>query len=228
MLASRYTIGYEPYDKRNDDSGMYYHPELARKLIQKVLETNKESLPDQLIQLLKKGLEKDGQLVWNEFLSQVLQQKQIPVLIAIDQINFFYSKTDYYDTESNILTADRFEMVKTWLNILKTKQNENIKMVVAQDGSDFLHSAPLFSSLISKTAHEFHSLDSAGVVLNSQLDPTVQDPFPSELLPEKVDVFGIEPLSKQELESWVSFYKDHSLLRSGMFDLLLCEYFKSL
>ena len=47
-----------------------------------------------------------------------LVQFRPPVLLAIDQVNGLYSRTAYYDVESKVVTADRFNLPRSFIRFL--------------------------------------------------------------------------------------------------------------
>lgn len=45
-----------------------------------------------------------------------------PVLIAIDQVNTFYSITAYHDVESRVVTANQLSVVNSFLKFLNQER----------------------------------------------------------------------------------------------------------
>ncbi|KAJ3304246.1 37S ribosomal protein S23 mitochondrial [Kappamyces sp. JEL0829] len=237
--VARWTSGKYEYESTNDQT--YIQPTLAAQILRDMLAFNPASLaavssPSKefanLAAFVAAGAEniKTAQ----DVLEQVLDHLFTPglerpnVLVALDQANALYSRTQYSDKESVPLTADRFVIASKFHSILSSSQMENTARVISPD-----HSQPLIKSqYLSSTASgvpalnhdplalavkQYSSLDSAsdfGVQLPAAMDPLRGNTFPSIPL-GSLKRFVIPLMTQGETRSMLELYKSTKIIPEG-------------
>ncbi|KAJ3346082.1 hypothetical protein HDU91_007147 [Kappamyces sp. JEL0680] len=237
--VARWTSGKYEYESTNDQT--YIQPTLAAQILRDMLAFNPASLaavssPSKefanLAAFVAAGAENIKMA--QDVLEQVLDHLFTPglerpnVLVALDQANALYSRTQYSDKESVPLTADRFVIASKFHSILSSSQMENTARVISPD-----HSQPLIKSqYLSSTASgvpalnhdplalavkQYSSLDSAsdfGVQLPAAMDPLRGNTFPSIPL-GNLKRFVIPLLTQDETRSMLELYKSTKIIPEG-------------
>ncbi|KAI9361628.1 mitochondrial ribosomal death-associated protein 3-domain-containing protein [Zopfochytrium polystomum] len=151
--------GKEPYAFVKE-SGLFTQNTIASRVAGEILRANSDALSKiptkdggNLANLLKQGQSRPttSHAVIDEFLSSLLvARERPPVLFSIDSVNALYAKTAYYDVDSSVLTADRFALMKSFINVLTKNEIENGAVVCATNHSDPAIRSPLFRDLIEE------------------------------------------------------------------------------
>ena len=155
------------------------------------------------------------------------------ILLAVDQVNALYSKTAYCDAKSNPLTADKFQISRTFYQIFNNHLPPRVAVCLAMDNSvtqirsyylekliseaKVVHSDPLqlplqrYESLNSAT--EFHA------IVHEKLDPSIRDLFPRDLkeaMIPKLQVFNLPVYDVAEAKTVLQFYKLSNCLHGSL------------
>ncbi|KAK9722714.1 hypothetical protein K7432_002473 [Basidiobolus ranarum] len=156
--ATEWVNGSKPFAKIED--GKFSQPSLTSSILGQIKETNSKILAEipmkksinienykveegsSLNDLLDVGI-KDQQVsqqVMESFLNEVRFNETTPTLIAIDEINAFYTLADYNDVNGRLLPAQHLMLVKSFLNFFsqrKTLANGAIVGATSQTFSRF-------------------------------------------------------------------------------------------
>ncbi|TPX72824.1 hypothetical protein SpCBS45565_g00327 [Spizellomyces sp. 'palustris'] len=163
------------------------------------------------------------------------ENERPPVLLAIDQVNSFYSTTAYFDAQSNPVLANQLTAVDAFARFLNhTRPMSKGAILCAVDQSDTQLQSPFLNTLLSTSPQipsspssqpiasnpryqDVTSVDSFGVLLSDRLAPASYDPFApqSELHPKSLARFNIPRYNRFEAASILQYYKDAEILKNG-------------
>ncbi|KAJ3334225.1 37S ribosomal protein S23 mitochondrial [Blyttiomyces sp. JEL0837] len=147
-----------------------------------------------------------------------------PVLVAVDQVNSFYSKTAYFDTDSTRLTSDQFAIVNSFAKLLTRPSLSNMAVIAATDRTDpaiksaffdyHLETCPTFeksSSSDKLSVPKYQSMpgvENSPALLPHALAPAANDVFmlTKEFHPVGLTKYVIPSMSKSET---VEFLRHH-------------------
>ncbi|KAI9088878.1 mitochondrial ribosomal death-associated protein 3-domain-containing protein [Phlyctochytrium arcticum] len=246
-----WTDGTQPFALVKDTK-LYEQPELVSGLLTQFLALNKDlssiktTNGQTLKDLANEGIKNSARAhkALEEIVNTLLAQKDKPFLLAIDQINTFYSKTAYRDTESQPILATSLSIVNFFNNILTSPQKAiNSAIVGAKDYSDTYIQAPLFNAITAeqsrassstKTTTNLNSSEEPipetspyGALLPKTLSPETYDPYTSSIktIPQKFQVWELPPYNLFEIASALHFYQNAGVLREEKLNRPLIEKF---
>ncbi|KAJ3186696.1 37S ribosomal protein S23 mitochondrial [Gaertneriomyces sp. JEL0708] len=240
---SSYVNGTEPYEPIPNTDRFIQAP-AAQAFLRQFLTMNeknirslKSSQGSSLQSLLEQGVKdiSKAQDVLGQLLdSLVAVNDRKPVLVAIDQVNAFWSKTAYCDAESRPVLAHQLEIVRRFMQLLtQQKTMPNSVCLAATDRSDTSLLAPFFSHSLTNSPTLGHSSPSPvshyrdlsqtsqrGTLLSPRLQPASYDPFASlsETHPKSGSLLKIDipAYASYEMACVLKYYTESGRLRNGM------------
>ncbi|ORX94006.1 hypothetical protein K493DRAFT_352882 [Basidiobolus meristosporus CBS 931.73] len=138
--ATEWVNGSKPFAKVED--GKFTQTAFTSSILGQIKDTNSSILAEiplkkainienhqvaegaNLVELLEVGI-KDQQVsqqVLDAFLNEIQSNKTTPTLIAVDEINAFYTLADYNDVNGRLLPAQHLMLVKSFLNFFSQRK----------------------------------------------------------------------------------------------------------
>ncbi|KAJ3413451.1 28S ribosomal protein S29, mitochondrial [Chytridiales sp. JEL 0842] len=261
--VSSWTSGEFPYDLPKG-SEVYTQPTLTVSILERILSANSAELSK--IAVVGDGVVVNRQKIKGS-LADVAQagikfpdhahtalyillnqledhsSKRPPVLFAIDQINTFYTTTQYYDRESKALTADRLATVAPFLRLLAAEKLQKTVIVGAMDRthstikSRFLEHVSNSVNNVNKSAkppigtskyQDLSHIGTFGVLLPEVLAPAATDPFivKSEVHPKNLVKYSVPVFSRAEIDALLRNHQKRKFLLRNKVDNNLVDKLK--
>ncbi|KAF9580511.1 37S ribosomal protein S23 mitochondrial [Lunasporangiospora selenospora] len=198
-------------------SAMFVQPSLASTLAGQIINTNRSVLTNlvtsadvrvgrhdvakgaPLLEFLEIGVKDPfaAQDVMEVFLNEIGAQKEIPTLLAVDEINNFFRPTQYLSHEGKEIDPDQLKLPNLFLNYISGKKSLN-------------HGAVL-------TATSDHMLEKKSEVLEAALGLKQASPykqFPQNLASwtQGLTKFEVPNYTRQEAKSIFDYYKKGNVL----------------
>ncbi|KND01863.1 uncharacterized protein SPPG_03653 [Spizellomyces punctatus DAOM BR117] len=240
--TANWVDGSEPFEPV-PGTKMFRQPQAVARTLQQFLDLNpdltkiKTAEGQTLAQVAETGVREPEKA--QESLETILdtlskEKNRPPVLIAIDQVNSFYSKTAYFDAQSNPVLANQLTAVDAFVRFLnRTRPLSKGAILCAVDQSDTQLQSPFLEVLLSNSPQipsspssqpiaanrryqDVTSVDSFGVLLSDRLAPASYDPFApqSEWHPKSLARFNIPGYNRFEVASILQYYKDAEILKN--------------
>ncbi|KAJ3176537.1 37S ribosomal protein S23 mitochondrial [Geranomyces variabilis] len=235
--------GTEPFEPAtaNSPTTIYAQPAVAARILNHLLKLNGRDRLGQIkvadgrnvADVAQEGISDPSrsQAALDEILAAfAVDGKSRPrLLIAVDQVNTFYSTTAYHDTASKPITADKLAAVRSFASIFSlAKKLPHASLLCAADKSDTQHRAPVLAALleaakpiatkntgkseptIGKRYHDVSKIDEFGVLLPKALAPASYDPLASatDLHPKIAGAIAVPAYDLYEVASAAAYYSD--------------------
>ncbi|KAJ3295383.1 37S ribosomal protein S23 mitochondrial [Borealophlyctis nickersoniae] len=236
-----WVLGIEPYEKAQGE--LFNQPYLSAKVLESILKINGRALSkiktkrgdSTLEELIKRGMTRPelAQPAVEELFIELSTEDESrpPLLIAIDQINGFYTKTEYRNVDSSVLTADRFTLVRSFLRFLTQEHQVKGAVVGALDFSTPQISSRFLEHVVSQSpsyptsrqsaprplARKYQDLsvvDKYGVLQPKDVTPGSYDSVADkkDIYPKGIIRFEVPTFDRWETASILNFYKEAGLL----------------
>ncbi|KAJ3066856.1 37S ribosomal protein S23 mitochondrial [Podochytrium sp. JEL0797] len=181
-----------------------------------------------LSQLLTVGIENttESHKVLESFMNELLEfpENRPPVLFSFDQVNAFYGKTAYFDTESKPILADQMALMRPFINLMSRPSIPKATLLAATDQTTTQIKSPFLNHhLTNPTAapptptdlSQFSTFGNA--LVNKSIAPALYDPFTfkNNVHPVGVKVFAVPALSVGEAYSLVEGLRKKGLVGVG-------------
>ncbi|KAJ3024161.1 37S ribosomal protein S23 mitochondrial [Thoreauomyces humboldtii] len=247
--VSQWVNGIEPFEF-DPKSSTYQQPAVAARILEHFVNLNSSKVLGQLVtkdgkkvaDVARDGAENPerAQTALDAVLAALAgtSTERPSVLLAVDQVNAFYCKTAYHNTDSQVITANQLAVVRSFSDILNQQTKiPNSAVICSVDRSDTQHSSPLINKLFSTTEaaevtkqtpnanpqlekryHDLAAVDEFGVLLPERLAPASYDLLAttaSELLPKISQLVKVQPYSLYEVASAASYYVDIEALATA-------------
>nr|KAJ3423020.1 hypothetical protein HK105_004195 [Polyrhizophydium stewartii] len=252
VVVSQWFSGIEPYEPSADGS-KYYQPDLARKLLESIVAWN----PSALEKLPSLG--SSGQTVANvaasgiagavpahdafeDVVKSILAAKdRPPVLIALDQFNALFRKTEYCNAKSQPIMSNEFAVAMVFHNILAELGQPKTAILGAVDKTESLVNSYYLQNLlqklpaVNKTAGkaldqpavvDLASRDEFEVILPPSINPVHNDAFAEQFkqTPKHISRVHIPEYSHSEVGQVLHFYSQNNVLYKEVSDRLVAKW----
>ncbi|KAJ3043392.1 37S ribosomal protein S23 mitochondrial [Rhizophlyctis rosea] len=236
----------EPYDEAKGSNGRYLdQPQAAAKLLKAIEALNGELLKKiqassgkgTLSDIVKRGIadstiaHESVEALFAELSSTGAQDKP-PVLLAIDQVNGLYSRTQYKDVDNGDIYADRFTTSRHFINFLNGERKLHGAILTATDNSTSQIKSPLISHIVKHSpsialppsdsrlpitesrVRDLSGVDEFGVLLNKELAPESWDEVSGreEVHPKGVVRVEVGDFGREEVDVLLRYYDGAGLL----------------
>ncbi|KAI8920044.1 mitochondrial ribosomal death-associated protein 3-domain-containing protein [Powellomyces hirtus] len=239
---SQWVNGTEPFEPVQGTS-TFAQPGVAVRILKHFLQLNsssglatiKSESGENVSEIARQGVADPSraQKALDEVLAALASggKDRAKVLIAVDQINTFYCKTAYHDSESREVIANQLAAIQSFAGFFTLeKKLAHGALICAVDRSDTQHSSPLLNSLLSsrksatasapsqtsrpqhlqKQYHDLAAVDEFGVLLPERLAPASYDPLASatHLHPKLTRPIVVPPYDLYEVACAAAYYTD--------------------
>ena len=172
-------------------------PELSLSILNRFKTLNKLEKHPNLNSLIGKANDSNASQILSDLLDILSETRQ--VLLVIDQVNALYSKSCYFDQDSNQLYSHKLHVANLIQKVIKSNK---IQTLLAQDYTNTNFPAFAFQDLMEKNG---------GFSKPSSLNVS-KDEFPRDLLPENVIVERLNSLSKDQVQEWIQILVNQSFM----------------
>ncbi|KAJ3102513.1 28S ribosomal protein S29, mitochondrial [Phlyctochytrium planicorne] len=203
---------------------------LAKIQVKGTHEIGKETFKGSLEKLVELGVsnQESSHQVLNATVSELVENStdRPPVVFIIDQLNAFYTKTAYNDTDSSVITSDKFQLVQSFYKVLQQPSLKNAAVLAATDRTDPFIRSPYLDTLLSihqndrrKGAkyEDLQTVDPFGVVLPEKLDLLSNDGFAGkDVAPKGLERLDLKGLDRSEVESLLEMLSEEKVFHGKL------------
>ncbi|KAI8055126.1 mitochondrial ribosomal death-associated protein 3-domain-containing protein [Syncephalis plumigaleata] len=113
---------------------------------------------DTLTQLVDLGIndEAHASAVWNALMDELSKNPSVPsVLVAVDQVNTFYTKTDYHHPSGEAVMPHELHLAKPLVDLFNGSERGLVVGAMSLRDARFGHATPMENPEASSKLHEF-------------------------------------------------------------------------